>query len=31
MWAEIENIIDRFKQAFPANDSVAAETIFKDI
>lgn len=31
MWTEIENIIDRFKQAFPANDSVAAETVFKDI
>lgn len=31
MWAEIENIIDRFKQEFPANDNVAAETIFKNI
>ena len=31
MWTEIENIIDRFKQEFPANDSVVAETIFKDI
>lgn len=31
MWTEIESIIDRFKQAFPANDSVAAETVFKDI
>lgn len=31
MWAEIENIIDRFKQEFSANDNVAAETIFKNI
>ena len=31
MWTEIESIIDRFKQAFPANDSAAAETVVKDI
>lgn len=31
MWTEIESIIDRFKQAFPVNDSATAETVFKDI
>ena len=31
IWTEIESIIDRFKQTFPANDSVVAETVFKDI